>query len=110
MAADSSRQCLCDRKTTGRLPRHQRRRPKGLWGSTDAFVTKLRSAGSAWNTPPTLEERRGRRHEIAVDSSGNVYVTGQTTALPHDRRRLSKAYWGGLFDAFVTKLNANGRR
>jgi hypothetical protein len=45
---------------------------------------------------------------IAVDGAGNVYLTGYTysTNFP-----LSSAYQGGLagaFDAFVTKLNADG--
>ena len=44
---------------------------------------------------------------IAVDSSGNAYVTGQTdsTNFPGSPIKLGP---GGSFDAFVTKLNSSG--
>jgi hypothetical protein len=76
----------------------------------DAFVTKLNAAGSALVYSTFLggfdiDDGMG----IAVDASGNAYVTGETgslnfptTAGAFDTTR------NGMFDAFVTKLNATG--
>ena len=73
-------------------------------GNYDAFVAKLDSSGMlAWNTllgSSSVEYGRS----IAVDSSGNVYITGlsgDTWGSPIRR------YSGGS-DAFVTKLNNSG--
>ncbi|MGH9783221.1 MAG: SBBP repeat-containing protein, partial [Terriglobia bacterium] len=76
----------------------------------DVFVTKFNSTGSALVYSTYLggsgrDESRG----IAVDSSGNAYVTGFTgstnfpTASP-----VQAANGGGASDAFVTKFNAAG--
>ncbi len=79
-------------------------------GVLDAFVTKLNPAGSALVFSTLLggsEVEFGTR--VAADASGNTYVTGTTrspnfptTAGAFDRTQ------NGEFDAFVTKLNANG--
>jgi uncharacterized repeat protein (TIGR01451 family) len=45
---------------------------------------------------------------IAVDSSGNVYIAGQTTSLNFTTSSPIQATNGGETDAFVAKLNANG--
>ena len=47
---------------------------------------------------------------IAVDSSGNAYVTGYTSSanFPTTTGAYDTAYNGGNYDAFVTKLNAAG--
>ncbi|HKA17998.1 MAG TPA: SBBP repeat-containing protein, partial [Blastocatellia bacterium] len=46
---------------------------------------------------------------IAVDSAGSIYVTGLTSS-PNLRivNALQPRFGGGLFDAFVAKLNASG--
>jgi Beta-propeller repeat/Abnormal spindle-like microcephaly-assoc'd, ASPM-SPD-2-Hydin len=76
----------------------------------DAFVTKLNATGSALVYSTYLGgsgDDFGKG--IVVDSSGNAYVTGGTgstnfpTASP-----IQAAFGGGLYDAFVTKLNATG--
>ena len=79
-------------------------------GALDAFVTKLNEAANALVYSTYLG---GNGNElgfgIAVDTSGNSYVTGVTdssdfpTASP-----IQPAFGGGLADAFVTKLNAAG--
>jgi hypothetical protein len=79
-------------------------------GAFDAFVTKLNAAGSALTYSTYLGggSTDGAR-DIALDGTGNAYVTGltestnfPTTTGAWDRTR------GGLEDAFVTKLNAAG--
>jgi hypothetical protein len=47
---------------------------------------------------------------VAIDASGNVYVAGSTesTNYPTTAGAFQPASAGGLFDAFVTKLNPSG--
>jgi len=45
---------------------------------------------------------------IAVDSSGNVYIAGQTVSLNFPTSSPLQAVYGDNQDAFVAKLNANG--
>jgi hypothetical protein len=75
-------------------------------GNYDAFVAKLNSSGvRQWNTfMGSADNDIG--YGIAVDSSGNVYVTGY-----------SNATWGtpvndyaGNYDGFAAKLNSSGVR
>jgi hypothetical protein len=47
--------------------------------------------------------------DIAVDASGNAYVTGNTESINFPTASpLQAAYGGGFFDAFVAKLNPAG--
>ena len=79
-------------------------------GGADAFVAKLNAAGSALVYSTYLggsgdEQGSG----IAVDSSGNAYVTGNTSSLDFPVvNAFQPAYGGGSRDAFVAKLNAAG--
>ncbi len=76
----------------------------------DAFVTKLNATGSALSYSSFLGGTDSDvANGIALDASGAVYITGETfsanfptTAGAHDTS------FGGLGDAFVTKLNATG--
>ena len=45
---------------------------------------------------------------IALDASGNAYVTGDTTSTDFPTASPIQAVFGGTNDAFVTKLNAAG--
>ena len=81
-------------------------------GSFDAFVTKVKSDGSAlvWSTllGGTSNEDG---HAIAVDSDGKVYVTGATysTNFPTTSGAWQSSLQSpGLDDAFVAKLDAAG--
>lgn len=79
-------------------------------GGVDAFVTKLNAAGSALVYSTYLGGSGGEDGlAIAVDASGNAYVTGLTTPgnFPTTAGAFQTTYAGGL-DAFVTKLNATG--
>jgi hypothetical protein len=52
-----------------------------------------------------VDQSRG----IAVDGSGNAYVTGFTSSLDFPGgSSIQVGYGGGTFDAFVTKINAAG--
>jgi len=84
--------------------------------STDAFVTKLNSAGSALTYSTFLGgSDTDQASGIQVDSMGNAYVTGFTlsTNFPTTAGAYQTAYGGSpMFsnygDAFVTKLNNTG--
>ncbi|HSD45225.1 MAG TPA: SBBP repeat-containing protein, partial [Pyrinomonadaceae bacterium] len=78
-------------------------------GSSDAFVTKLNPTGTAL-VYSTLLGGTGFDvgTEIAIDSDGNAYVTGQAgTGFPTTPGAFQISF-GGLTDAFVTKLNSTG--
>jgi hypothetical protein len=45
---------------------------------------------------------------IAVDASGNAYVTGITYSINFPTASALQATSGGYFDVFVTKINASG--
>ena len=79
-------------------------------GTFDAFVTKLNPTGSGLVYSTYLggggtDVSRG----IAVDTLGNAYVTGATSSsnFPTTPGAFQTAF-GGVFDAFVTKLNPTG--
>jgi hypothetical protein len=81
-----------------------------LSGDGDAFVAKLNASGTALAYSTYLggsgfEEGTG----IATDGAGNAYLTGLTSSTNFPTADpLQAAYGGGLFDAFVAKLNASG--
>jgi hypothetical protein len=77
-------------------------------GDGDAFVAKIAPAGSlVYSTylgGSLLDEGLG----IAVDSSGDAYVTGLTTSTNFPTMSPLQAANGGGIDAFVTELNSTG--
>jgi len=86
---------------------------RSLSGGEDLFITKLNSTGSAllYSTylGGSLDEALGFP-SIAVDTSGNAYVTGGTDSrnFPVTGGVLQPRFGGGDGDAFVAKLNATG--
>ena len=87
--------------------------PQGsLKGSQDAFVTKLSADGTALVFSTYLGGSDADRGQgIAVDISGNAYVTGITSSLDFPTFPTAnpvQGTLGGGVDAFVTKLNLNG--
>ena len=77
--------------------------------SNDAFVTKLNAAGNALVYSTYLGgSANDFGNGIAVDASGNAYVTGSTDSTDFPTASLIQAAHGGDFDAFVAKLNAAG--
>ena len=86
---------------------------KGTNAVLNAFVTKLNSMGTALIYSTYLGGSfADNAAGIAVDSSGNAYVTGQadSTDFPVTVGSFQTVYGGGNNDAFVTKLNASGNR
>jgi hypothetical protein len=79
-------------------------------GSVDVFVTKLNATGtgliySTYLGGSDLDIGYG----IAVDGSGNAYVTGYTQSTNYDiTTGAFQTTNGGSVDVFVTKLNATG--
>jgi hypothetical protein len=80
-----------------------------IGGSGDAFVAKLNAAGSALVYSTYLGGNAGDGSEaIAVDASGNAYVTGYTLSTNFPTASPLQAIQGGFHDAFVAKLNTAG--
>ncbi|MGA8619509.1 MAG: SBBP repeat-containing protein [Candidatus Sulfotelmatobacter sp.] len=78
-------------------------------GFSDAFVTVYKPDGSGYVYSTFLG---GTSTDvgagIAVDSSGNAYVTGVTLSSDFPRMAALQNTYGGNTDAFVTKLNPTG--
>jgi hypothetical protein len=82
---------------------------QGLSGSTDAFVTKLDAAGTGLIYSTYLGGGGDdAANGIAVDATGNVYLTGFTTSTNFPTKNPLQGSNGGGQDAFVAKLNASG--
>ncbi|MFB3897729.1 MAG: SBBP repeat-containing protein, partial [bacterium] len=78
-------------------------------GNRDAFITELNSNGSALLYSTYLGgENDDYGYSLAVDSSGNCYVTGMTSSpnFPTTINAFDTSYNGGC-DAFVTKVSLN---
>lgn len=79
-------------------------------GGDDAFISKFSSGGNSLAFSTYLggtdhEDGRG----IAVDSRGNVYVTGVTASTDFPTINPMQGTNAGLWDIYVTKLNVVGR-
>jgi uncharacterized repeat protein (TIGR01451 family) len=84
-----------------------------LGGTHDCFVTKLGPTGalvySTYLGGSAIENQGAASGGIAVNNAGNAFVCGLTTSV--DFPTTTGAYdrsMGGITDAFVTRLNANG--
>jgi uncharacterized repeat protein (TIGR01451 family) len=81
--------------------------------STCAFYTKLNFDGSQllystyYGTQDRLGLRSTRGAALALDAQGNAYLTGMTQALDliTTSGAFHRTHGGGLFDAFVAKIN-----
>jgi hypothetical protein len=79
--------------------------------TSDVFVTKLNQAGTALIYSTVLGDSGLESSDnIAIDTSGSVYVAGTTSSpnFPTTVGAFDTTYNGGMFDAFVTKLNPAG--
>ena len=80
-------------------------------GRRAGFVAKLSASGGALAFSTYLGgSSTARCNAIAVDASGQAYVTGRTDSVdfPTTAGVVFPTYRGGQFDAYVSKLNAAG--
>jgi hypothetical protein len=81
-----------------------------LSGAADVYVARLNAAGDQLTYSTFLGgSREDAATAVAVDPSGNLYVTGAT--LSSDLGIVNAAqssHGGGILDAFVMKLNPSG--
>jgi hypothetical protein len=78
-------------------------------GPPDAFVTKLSPNGSALVYSTYLggsDEDAG--YGIALDGSGNAYVTGETWSINFPTKNPIYKSYSGWSDVFITKVNPSG--
>ena len=83
---------------------------KGAFGGfVDAFVTKLDATGSALIYSTYLGGTESDQAlAIAVDSSGSAYLTGFTGSQNFPIANALQPVFGGIFDAWVAKLDPTG--
>lgn len=75
-------------------------------GPEDAFVSVLSSAGSALEFSTFLGGGDGDRgHGIAVDGSGDIYLTGETFSTDFPTLNPAQATNNGNADAFIAKID-----
>jgi hypothetical protein len=80
-------------------------------GADDVFFAKINSAGFQLMSLSYLGgSDNDEGHGIAVDSAGNVFITGATSSVNFPVTRPMQARFGGLYDTFVMKIDPTGRR
>ncbi len=82
--------------------------PSKQGGQTDAFVAKLNATGTAFVFSTYLGGiSSDYAHDIAIDDSANIYVTGNAYAgYPFTQGAYSTT--GGGMDIFITKISSDG--
>ncbi|MGK0299050.1 MAG: hypothetical protein ACI9XC_002676 [Gammaproteobacteria bacterium] len=80
-------------------------------GSDDVFISKLNADGSALIYSTYLGgSEYDQARSMALDSSGNVYVTGRTESANYPVLNPIMPKFSGKLDAFVTKVSADGSK
>ena len=81
-------------------------------GGKDAFIVKIKPSGSGLIYSTLLGgSNNDGASSLAVDKSGRIYVTGQTTSdnFPTTLNGFDSTYNGGA-DTFVSKINESGNK
>jgi hypothetical protein len=96
--------------TSGNFPTTSGAAQTLFGGSTNGFVTKLNAAGSSLLYSTYLGgDSDNYAQAIAIDGTGNAYVTGQTTSGDFPTTSgAAQTVFGGDQNVFVVKLNASG--
>jgi Beta-propeller repeat len=79
-------------------------------GGMDAFVIKLDPRGHVIYSTYLGGRGDDAGSGVAVDSAGDAYVTGWTHSGNFPTVTAAQQRFGGVFDAFVSKLSPNGAR
>jgi Beta-propeller repeat len=111
VAADSSGNTYAVGYTTGTLfPTQSAAQPGYGGGASDAVIVKLNAAGTNFVYATYLGGNDSdQAYGVAVDATGNAYVTGVTYSNNFPRLgALQSTFGGGLQDGFVAKLNPTG--
>ena len=79
-------------------------------GGFDTFVTKIDTSGNSLIYSTYLGgSGHDQNYGLAVDSSGNVYIGGETISTDYPTvSPLQGSHGGGSYDAFITKIDASG--
>src|SRR5579871_64344 len=81
----------------------------GRGGGTDAFVAKWSPGGTTLIYCRYLGgSSDDRAYGVAVDNSGNAYITGSTSSFDFPVKGALQAHLGGAHNAFVAKLDPLG--
>ena len=76
---------------------------------TDTFLAKLKNDGNSLVYSTYLGgSGEDKGNAIAVDKSGNAYITGETSSADFPVRNAFQEAYAGFTDAFVCKLNSSG--
>jgi uncharacterized repeat protein (TIGR01451 family) len=85
-----------------------------LAGSFDAFVAKIDTNASGAASLAFSSYLGGssddKGYGLALDSSNNLYVAGQTTSTDFPLLNPAQAAKGGNFDAFIAKISSSGTK
>jgi Beta-propeller repeat len=95
--------------TSSNFPSTGGARQRASGGGVDAFVAKFGGSGSNLVFCTYLGGTGDdRAFGVTVDSAGNIYVTGRTASSNFPVTAGIQRTFGGVKDAFVTKLNDTG--
>jgi hypothetical protein len=109
IAVDSAGQAVVSGKTAATNFPTQSPLQSSNAGSLDAFVTRLSASGSTLSYSTYLGgSGSDSGNSVALDSSDNIYLTGNTSSSNFPTASPIQASYAGSIDAFAAKINASG--